>query len=124
MQFFQPALLNSDRRGEAHGALSRAGQHYAAILQAKKTMIVLRQLFQDLDTTVSGQEPVVLSGEYNALNTHKNLEHGNLQTDRAIDSVGTARKGKWMCLGICVVSVLMIATIIIVWASVTGRFVS
>jgi t-SNARE complex subunit (syntaxin) len=124
VQFFQPALLNPDRRGEAHGALSGAGQHYAAILQAKKTTIVLRQLFQNLDTTVSGQEPVVLSGEYNALNTHENLEHGNLQTDRAIDSVGTARKGKWMCLGIFVVSVLMIATIIVVWAYVTGRFVS
>lgn len=124
MRFFQPALLNSDRRGEAHGALSRAGQHYAAILQAKKTMIVLTQLFQDLDITVLVQEPVVLSGEYNALNTHKNLEHGNLQTDRAIDSVRTARKGKWMCLGICVVSVLMTATIKVVWAHVTGRFVS
>jgi syntaxin 1B/2/3 len=90
----------------------------------KLTMLVLRQLFQDLDITVSGQEPVVLSGEYNALNTHENLEHGNLQTDRAVDSARTARKRKWMCLGIRVVSVLMIAIIIVVWAYVTGRFVS
>jgi syntaxin 1B/2/3 len=123
-QIFQQALMNSDRRGEAQSTLANVYQRHTVILTIEETMLELQQLFQDLDAIVSEQEPVVLNVEQEALNTHENLEKGNMQIDRAIVSARAARKRKWICLGICVAIILLILIIIVVWAYVTGKFVS
>jgi syntaxin 1B/2/3 len=99
-------------------------QRHAAIQQIEKTMLELQQLFQDLDAIVMEQEPMVQNVEAKAMDTHENLEQGNVQVDRAIVSARAARKKKWICLGICVAILLVIIIIVIIWAAVTGKFVS
>lgn len=116
--------MNSDRRGQAQSALSNVRQRHAAIQQIEKTMLELQQLFQDLDAIVMEQEPMVQNVEAKAMDTHENLEQGNVQVDRAIVSARAARKKKWICLGICVAIILVIVIIILIWAGVTGKFVS
>lgn len=123
-QIFQQALMNSDRRGQAQSALSNVRQRHAAIQQIERTMLELQQLFQDLDAIVVEQEPMVQNVEQKAMDTNENLEQGNVQVDRAIVSARAARKKKWICLGICVAIILVIVIIILIWAGVTGKFVS
>jgi len=123
-QIFQQALMNSDRRGQAQSALSNVRQRHAAIQQIEKTMLELQQLFQDLDAIVTEQEPMVQNVEQRAMDTHEHLEQGNVQLDRGIQSARAARKKKWICLGICVAIILVIVIIILIWAGVTGKFVS
>jgi len=122
-QIFQQALMNSDRRGQAQSALSNVRQRHAAIQQIEKTMLELQQLFQDLDAIVMEQEPMVQNVEQRAMDTHENLEQGNVQLDRGIASARAARKKKWICFGICVAIILVIVIIILIWAGVTGKFV-
>jgi syntaxin 1B/2/3 len=123
-QVFQKALMNSDRHGQAQSALSNVRQRHAAIQQIEATMLELQQLFQDLDAIVVEQEPMVQNVEQRATETHEHLEQGNVQIDRAIVSARAARKKKWICLGICVAIILVIVIIILIWAGVTGKFVS
>jgi hypothetical protein len=84
----------------------------------------LQLLFQDLDAIVVEQEPMVQNVEQRATQTHEHLEQGNAQIDRAIVRARAARKKKWICLGICVAVILVLMIIILVWARVTGQFVS
>lgn len=123
-QIFQQALMNSDRRGEAQTALSNVRQRYTAIEQIEKTMLELQQLFEDLDGIVMEQEPMVQNVEQKAADTHERLEQGNVQLDRAIVSARAARKKKWICLGLSFAIILVILIVLLVWASVTGQFVS
>lgn len=123
-QIFQQALMNSDRRGQAQSALSNVRQRHAAIQQIERTMLELQQLFQDLDAIVVEQEPMVQNVEQKAMDTNQNLEQGNVQVDRAIVSARAARKKKWICFGICVAIILVIVIIVLIWAGVTGKFVS
>ena len=100
-QIFQQALLNSDRRGQAQSTLRNVQQRHDAIREIEKTMIELQQLFQDLDTLVVQQEPMVQTIEQKAEETHTHLEAGNEHVGKAVVSARAARKKKWICLGIC-----------------------
>jgi hypothetical protein len=123
-RIFQQALMNSDRRGQARGALKNVRQRHTAIQQIEKTMIELQQLFQDLDAIILEQEPGMHNVEQKALDTNENLEQGNVQIDRAIKSAKAARKRKWICLWISIAMVLLIVIIILIWASVTSETTS
>jgi syntaxin 1B/2/3 len=123
-QIFQQALMNSDRRGQAQSALSNVRQRRTDIQQIERTMLELQQLFQDLDAIVVEQGHMVQNVEQEADKTHENLVQGNVQIDRAIASARAARRRKWICLGVGVAIILVILIIIMVWAGVTGQFVS
>jgi len=124
VQIFQQALMNSDRRGQAQSTLSNVKQRHDAIQQIERTMIELQQLFQDLDAIVVQQEPMVQNIETKAVETHDNIEAGNVEVGKAVNSARAARKKKWICLGIVVAIILVIVIIILIWCGVTGKFVS
>lgn len=124
VQIFQQALMNSDRRGQAQSTLSNVKQRHDAIQQIERTMIELQQLFQDLDAIVVQQEPMVQNIETKAIETHDNIEAGNVEVGKAVKSARAARKKKWICLGIVVLIILVIVLAIIIWCAVTGKFVS
>jgi syntaxin 1B/2/3 len=123
-QIFKQALMNSDRRGQAQDTLHDVRQRHSAIQQIEETMLELQQLFQDLDVIVMEQQPVVQKVEQEAVDTHEHLKQGNVQLDRAIMSARAARRKKWILLGVCVAIVLVILIITMIWAGVTGQFVS
>jgi syntaxin 1B/2/3 len=123
-QIFQQALMNSNRRGQAHDTLLNVRQRHTAIQQIEQTMVELQQLFEDLGEIVVEQESMVQKVEQKAVDTHENLVQGNVQIDRAIAGARAARKRKWICLGVGVAIILVILIIIMIWAGVTGQFVS
>lgn len=124
IQVFQQALLNSNRRGEAQNVLSDVRGRHDAIQQIEQGMVELQQIFEDLDTIVKEQEPVVQQLEQKATDTDKAMERGNAQLDGAIAKAKAARKRKWICFGVCVFIIFVIVVVILVWAAFTGRFVS
>lgn len=123
-QIFQQALLNSSRRSEALGVLSNARQRRAAIEQIERAISELQEIFQDLDTVVVEQEPMVQELEQRTTDTQQAMERGNVHLDGAIAKARAARKRKWICLGVCVFALFVVVVVVLVWSALTGRFVS
>ena len=87
-------------------------------------MLELQQLMDDLEEMIRQQEPMTQAVEQKAVDTHESLERGNVQLDRAITSARAARRKKWICLGLCVAIIVVGLIVIMVWASMSGQFVS
>jgi syntaxin 1B/2/3 len=97
-QIFQQALMQSDRRGAAQSALRSVQARHDAIQKIERDIIELSQLFQDLDTLVMEQEPLVQNIEQKAEDTKTNVEQGGVQLDSAIVSARARNRKKWWCL--------------------------
>ena len=63
-------------------------------------MIELAQLFQDMEELVVQQEPAIENIDQKGEDTVMNLDKGNQQLDQAVVKARSARKKKWICLGI------------------------
>lgn len=123
-QIFQQALLKSNRRGEARSVLSNVHQRRDAIQQIEEEMLELQKIFEDLDSIVKEQEPVVQGLEQKAVDTQKAMERGNAHLDGAIVKARAARRRKWICLGVFVFIMFAVVVVVLIWAAFTGRFVS
>ena len=75
------------------------GRH-EAIQKIEKDMIELAQLFQDMEAAVVQQEPAIEHIDNKAEDTVQHVHKGNEQLDSAVDKARSARKKKWICLGI------------------------
>jgi hypothetical protein len=64
-------------------------------------MVELAQLFQDLDTIVMEQEPLVANIEQKGEEVHDNVVKANEEIGGAIVKARSARRKKWWCLLIC-----------------------
>ena len=63
-------------------------------------MIELAQLFQDMQAAVVQQEPAIEHIDAKAEDTVIHLDKGNQQLDQAVVKARSARRKKWICLGI------------------------
>jgi len=63
-------------------------------------MIELAQLFQDMEAAVVQQEPAIQHIDDKAEDTVVHLNKGNEQLDQAVVKARSARRKKWICLGI------------------------
>lgn len=119
VQIFQQALLSSDRRGQAQSTLANVRQRHDAIQQIEKTMLELAQLFQDLDRMVVEQEPMVQHAEKQADETRVHMEAANVELGGAVDKARSARRKKWICLGILLAIIVVIIVVVLVWGATT-----
>ena len=63
-------------------------------------MIELAQLFQDMEAAVVQQEAPIEHIDAKAEDTVVHLDKGNEQLNQAVDKARSARRKKWICLGI------------------------
>ena len=63
-------------------------------------MIELAQLFQDMEAAVVQQEAPIEHIDAKAEDTVVHLNKGNEQLNQAVDKARSARRKKWICLGI------------------------
>jgi hypothetical protein len=63
-------------------------------------MIVLAQLFQDLEAAVIQQEPAVTQIEQRGEEVTDHVAKANTELDGAVKKARAARRKKWWCLGI------------------------
>ena len=92
--------MTSNRRGQSQSALRAVQGRHEAIQKIERQMIELAQLFQDMEAAVIEQEPAVMDIEQKGEDTVVNLGKGNEQLDEAVKKARSARKKKWICLGI------------------------
>ena len=95
-----PQLMTSNRRGQSQSALRAVQGRHEAIQKIERQMIELAQLFQDMEAAVIEQEPAVENIDTKAEDTVQNVGKGNEQLDQAVVKARSARKKKWICLGI------------------------
>lgn len=63
-------------------------------------MLLLAQLFQDLEAAVVQQEPAVTQIEQRGEEVNEHVADANTQLTGAVDKARAARRKKWWCLGI------------------------
>ena len=78
------------------------------LVRIEQAMQELALLFQELDTLVVYQEPVIAAVDDNAQNAVHNLEQGTQQISKATDLAKHRRKLKWWALAITVAILLII----------------
>ncbi|KAJ8115716.1 hypothetical protein ONZ43_g4605 [Nemania bipapillata] len=108
-QVFQQALMQSNRRGQAQAVLSAVQDRHAQLQKIERQMIELAQLFQDMDTLVMQQDVAVANIEQKGEQVVEDLGRGNQELGTAVNTARATRKKKWICLGIVVAIIIIVA---------------
>lgn len=100
-QVFQQALMQSAKTGRARAAFAAVEDRHKALIKIEQQMTELAQLFQDIDTLVVQQESAIEGIEKQGEVVNDNLRVGTEELGVAVKKARSARKKKWICLGIC-----------------------
>lgn len=111
-QYFQQALLQSNRRGEARTVLNEVQTRHRELLKLEKTMAELTQLFHDMEELVIEQDQPIQQIDEQVATAQHDIEQGVGHTNKAVVSAKKARKKKRWCFFICVLIVVIIALIL------------
>lgn len=116
-QYFQQALMQSNRRGEARTVLNEVQVRHRELLKLEKTMAELTQLFHDMEEMIIEQDQPIQQIAEQIHTAQHDIEQGVGHTNKAVTSAKKARKKKIWCLVICLI---IIAILAIVLGSVFG----
>lgn len=111
-QYFQLALLQSNRRGEARTVLNEVQVRHRELLKLEKTMAELTQLFHDMEELVIEQDQPIQQIEEQIDTAQHDIEQGVGHTNKAVKSAKAARKKKLWCFFICVIIIVILAVIL------------
>jgi len=78
----------------------------------------IAQLFQDLETAVVQQEPLVETIEQKGEEVQDNVQKANVEIDGAITKARARNRKKWICLGICVAIIIIIIVVVLIYLKV------
>jgi syntaxin 1B/2/3 len=92
--------MDRDRLNRAQTTLSANKSRHKDIQDIEKEMIVLAQLFQDMEALVIQQDTAIQNIEQQGERVVENVEGANVHIEGAITSARGARKKKFICLGI------------------------
>lgn len=119
-QVFQQALMQSNRRGQAQSVLNAVQDRHAQLQKIERQIIELAQLFQDMDTLVVQQDPLVANIEQKGEEVVENLDRGNAEINTAVNTARKTRRKKWICLGIVVAIIIVIAAVLAAYFGIKG----
>ncbi|EPQ58219.1 syntaxin-like protein [Gloeophyllum trabeum ATCC 11539] len=111
-QIFSQALMNSNRYGESRAAYREVQARHEDIKRIESTLAELAQLFNDMSILVEQQDEQINTIEATAANVEKDMEVGLNYTEKAVDSARAARKKRWICFGISLVILAIIAIVV------------
>lgn len=111
-QYFQQALMQSNRRGEARSVLNEVQVRHRELLKLEKTMAELTQLFHDMEELVIEQDQPIQQIEEQVGTAQRDIEQGVGHTNKAVKSAKSARKKKLWCFFICLLIVIILAVIL------------
>ncbi|KAK6459712.1 t-SNARE [Scheffersomyces xylosifermentans] len=107
-QYFQQALMQSNRSGEAKTVLTDVQARHREILRLEKTMAELTQLFADMEELVIDQDQDVQLISEHVNHAQVDIEQGVGHTYKAVDSAKSYRKKKMWLVLICILILLAI----------------
>lgn len=111
-QYFQQALMQSNRRGESRTVLNEVQVRHRELLKLEKTMAELTQLFHDMEELVIEQDQAIQQIDEQVAGAQHDIEQGVGHTNKAVVSAKAARKKKIWCFIICVIIVVILALIL------------
>lgn len=111
-QYFQQALLQSNRRGEARTILNEVQVRHRELLKLEKTMAELTQLFHDMEELVVEQDQAIQQIDEQVGTAQQDIEQGVGHTNKAVKSAKAARKKRKWCFLICLIIVCILALIL------------
>lgn len=111
-QYFQQALMQSNRRGEARTVLNEVQIRHRELLKLERTMAELTQLFHDMEELVIEQDQPIQQIDEQIGTAQHDIEQGVGHTNKAVVSAKKARKKKLWCFFICVLIIVILAVIL------------
>jgi syntaxin 1B/2/3 len=111
-QYFQQALMQSNRRGEARTVLNEVNARHRELLKLEKTMAELTQLFHDMEELVIEQDQPIQQIEQQVNVAQHDIEQGVGHTNKAVQSAKAARKKRMWCALIIVLIIVILALIL------------
>lgn len=120
-QIFSQALLNSNRYGEARGALREVQSRHEDIKKIEKTLVELAQLFQEIDILITEQGEQIDVIDQHATAVETDMNAGLQATNKAVDSARRARKKRIICFVILIILILVIAAAVAAGVCANGN---
>jgi t-SNARE complex subunit, syntaxin len=111
-QYFQQALMQSNRRGESRTVLNEVQVRHRELLKLEKTMAELTQLFHDMEELVIEQDQAIQQIDEQVAGAQHDIEQGVGHTNKAVVSAKAARKKKIWCFIICLIIVVILALVL------------
>lgn len=111
-QYFQQALLQLNRRGEARTVLNEVQVRHRELLKLEKTMAELTQLFNDMEELVIEQEKPIQQIEAQVQQAQHDIEQGAGHTNKAVKLARAWRKKKIWCLVIIIIICVILAAVL------------
>lgn len=111
-QYFQQALMQSNRRGEARTVLNEVQVRHRELLKLEKTMAELTQLFHDMEEMIIEQDQPIQQIAEQIHTAQHDIEQGVGHTNKAVTSAKKARKKKIWCLVICLIIIAILAIVL------------
>ncbi|KAI3625205.1 hypothetical protein CBS9595_000566 [Malassezia furfur] len=112
-QIFAQALRNSNRQGEARGALREVQERHNDIQRIEQTITELAALFQEMSILVEQQDEQLNVIKDHAQHTEQEVQAARQQTDKAVISAKKRRKMRWICFWILVVLICIIIAAVV-----------
>jgi len=92
---FTSQLLNSNRYGDARGALREIQERNNDIKKIEKTLTELAQMFNEMSMLVEQQDENIVAIETSAAQVNTDMEGGLKHTEEAVVKARKARRKKW-----------------------------
>ncbi|EST08989.1 Target SNARE coiled-coil domain protein [Kalmanozyma brasiliensis GHG001] len=112
-QIFSQALLNSNRHGEAKGALREVQERHEDIKRIERTITELAQLFNEMSILVDEQDDALNVIQEQGQQVETDMNQGLQHTNKAVDSARKARKKRWICFWVIIILIIAIAAVVV-----------
>ncbi|VDB82808.1 unnamed protein product [Peniophora sp. CBMAI 1063] len=111
-QVFQQALMNTTRYDQSRMAYREVQERHEEIQKIERTLAELAQIFNDMSILVNQQDETINAIETSAQQVEGDTEAGLQQTEKAVVHARAARRKRWICFGIFVFIVLVLALVL------------
>ncbi|KAG8878125.1 Plasma membrane t-SNARE, secretory vesicle fusion [Tulasnella sp. 331] len=111
-QVFAQALMNSNRYGESQSAYQEVQERHKDIQKIERTITELAQLFNDMSIMVEQQDETLNAVQEKSEKINQDTEAAGKELDTAKKHAESARKKRWICFGIIVVILIIIAVVL------------
>ncbi|KAF9438935.1 Plasma membrane t-SNARE, secretory vesicle fusion [Entomortierella beljakovae] len=115
---FSQQVLQQGRSQQAMSTLNAVQDRHREVQQLQESVVELAQLFSQLEHLIADQDQAFHQIEGNVTRAESDIEKGRYDVVGALSEATSARKKKWMALGI----VVLIIIIILIIGAIQGWF--
>ncbi|KAI0780797.1 t-SNARE [Trametes elegans] len=119
-QIFTQALSSSTRYGESRMAYREVQDRHQDIKKIERTLEELAQLFNDMSVLVAQQDEAIDQIQTMAGNVEADTSAGLKQTEIAVKHARSARRKRWICFGLTLTIIAILALVLGLYFGLNG----